>query len=159
MKFADQIHSLIKRFSRNSEGVASIEFAIIVPVLAFGMLGMVDTALAIDSRMQMDSALRAAAESSLSDPGVEVVKKVFDSVKGTVTNDGYNENVSKVDASVNVTRYCACPDSINTVHSCNTICTGSKIPYLYYEMTGSGSYTGILLNNLTIERTIQVQLR
>lgn len=159
MKFANPINSLIKRYSRNKDGVASVEFAIILPVLAFGMLGMVDIAIAIDGRMQMDSALRAAAESALSDPGEEVVENVFAGAKETVTNELGSDKKIKVDYDINVTRYCACPGSTSTVHACDATCSGSQIPYLYYEMAGTGSYSGILIPNITIARSIKVQLR
>ncbi len=152
--------TLRRRFAGDEGGLAAVEFALLTPLLAFGFLAMVDVALAINSRMEMDSALRAAAESALADPGEETVSKVFDASKPVYEEQesGSSQGGTSTEFTVVVNRYCSCPSSTAEA-SCHSPCSDKQIPYLYYNLTGTSTYTGIFLEDLQLQRTIKVQLR
>ena len=161
MKFIiKQFATLRRRFGGDEGGLAAVEFALLTPLLAFGFLAMVDVALAINSRMEMDSALRAAAESALADPGEETVSKVFDASKPVYeeVQSGGGQGGTSTEFAIQVNRYCSCPSS-STQASCHSPCSDEQIPYLFYDLTGTSIYSGIFLEDLQLQRTIKVQLR
>ncbi|WP_170984976.1 TadE/TadG family type IV pilus assembly protein [Roseomonas sp. AR75] len=54
---------------RRRAGTASIELALLVPVLAAVLVGMFDWGMAIDQRLRLQSAARAGAQQALRTPG------------------------------------------------------------------------------------------
>ena len=150
--------SHLKQFAQCKNGVASVELSIILPVLAFAFLLMVDVSFAINNRMHLDTALRTAAESAITDPGTDTIEKIFDATKVSVPESSEMTFASSVDFAVDVERYCTCSGSAAKV-SCTTPCADTSIPYLFYELDGTGDYSGIFLPSIPISRRIVVQLR
>ena len=99
-------------------GAAAIEFAVLAPVLVLACLATIDLGLAFNQRMTIDAMVRAGVEPALADPGVD---KVRDIVKGAA-GDGITLTTDSADSfemggsslSVDVTRSCACPESMST---------------------------------------------
>lgn len=55
------------RYGRRS-GVSSVEFALLMPVMLAMLVGLVDWGLAIDQRIQLQTAVRAGAQYALRSP-------------------------------------------------------------------------------------------
>jgi TadE-like protein len=150
--------SPITLFAKCKSGVASVELSIVMPVLVLAFLLMVDVSFAINNRMHLDTAMRTAAESALTDPGTATVEKVFDATKVSSPDSSEISFATSVDFDMDVERYCLCPGSAAHV-SCTNACADTSIPYLFYELDGSGNYSGIFLPSQPISRKIVVQIR
>jgi TadE-like protein len=150
--------SPITLFAKCKSGVASVELSIVLPVLVLAFLLMVDVSFAINNRMHLDTALRTAAESALTDPGTDKLEKVFDATKVSSPEESGITFASSIDFDMDAERYCLCPGSANKV-SCTNACADTSVPYLFYELDGSGNYSGIFLPSLPISRKIVVQIR
>jgi hypothetical protein len=58
-----------------------------------------------------------------------------------------------------VTKTCECPDAPGVSASCDALCTGEVIPYIYYDFLASKSYQGIFVPDFTMETGMKVQVR
>ena len=130
----------------DERGVAAIEFAFVVPVLAFACLAAADCGLAINEKMQLDDSLRAASESAMGDLGEDEVQDVLDAVaSGSLETD--------------VERFCACPEDVNSAVDCDSgTCAGGEDPYLYYRLSGQTEHVTFLLPNIPISASLLVQV-
>ena len=133
-------------------GTASVEFAIIAPVLVLAVLSTADIGLAIHEASEVDQALRNGAEAALSDPGKSRVEAVLAAVDSTGGGQSSTE--------WSVVRYHACPERPDT-HSESPIltCSGSRPSAIYYEIEGVRPYVGIFLSSWDLTRAASVQVR
>lgn len=132
-------------------GSASVEFAIIAPVLVLAVLSTADIGLAIHEAFEIDQALRNGAEAALSDPGEVRVEAVLAAVENT--GAGQSSTTWSVD------RYCACPDAPDTPTGCSTTCGGSRPTAIFYDIEGVRAYPGIFLPARDLARAASVQVR
>lgn len=134
-----------------SSGSATVEFAIIAPVLIMAVLSTADIGFAIHESFEVDQALRNGAETALSDPGEAKVDAVLAAVDAT--------GGGRYTTSWTVERYCACPESTGAQTSCSTTCADSRPTAIFYEITGVRAYPGILLPPRDLTRTASIQVR
>ncbi|MBM9594757.1 TadE/TadG family type IV pilus assembly protein [Roseitranquillus sediminis] len=132
-------------------GSASVEFAIIAPVLVLAVLSTADIGLAVHESFEIDQALRNGAEAALRDPGETRVEAVLAAVDAT----GSGQQVT----TWTVDRFCACPESSGTPTSCSTTCGGSLPTAIFYDIKGVRAYLGILLPARDLTRAASVQVR
>ncbi len=59
----------LQQLKKSEAGVSAIEFALIAPIMAFGLVATADVALAVHERMTIDHVLRAGAQAAMTDPG------------------------------------------------------------------------------------------
>jgi pilus assembly protein CpaE len=144
-----------------------IEFGVLAPVLVFALLTTVDIGLAVHQRMAIDNALRAGAEAAMADLGASKVREIIETVardQFTLSDpdaEGGDFELSEATPlSVNVERFCACPEARATQVSCSTnSCTGSEKSYVYYRLSADKQYNAILLPQLPLDSAVQVQVR
>ncbi|MEX6509118.1 TadE/TadG family type IV pilus assembly protein [Jiella sp. M17.18] len=147
-------------FARSCEGVAAIEFALIVPVLCFALLAMTDIGFAIGERMGMDQALRTGAEIALADPGTG---PVFDAVEASAapqfTVVAAPQTPGADGFSLDVERFYACPETPDTAVAATTTCAGSTPTAAFYELSATKDYSGLTLPSFAIGARLKVQIR
>ena len=134
-----------------TSGSASVEFAIIAPVLVLAVLTTADIGLAIHESFEIDQALRNGAEAALHDPGESRVEAVLAAVDDT--GGGQYSTTWSVD------RYCACPETSGIATSCSTTCGGSRPTAIFYGIEGVRAYPGIILPARDLTRAASVQVR
>jgi Flp pilus assembly pilin Flp len=67
-KSQNTLNSILRRLVRREDGAAAAEFAIIVPVLGFLLVGTVDLANLANTGSVLDAAVRAGADYALANP-------------------------------------------------------------------------------------------
>lgn len=146
---------------KSETGVSAVEFALIAPIFAIGLVATADIALALHQRMAMDHVLRAGAQTAMSDPGKEQVLKVLQS-----TLDG-SADARKVVLGP-VERYCACPEEADVAPAaapaCGTTACANMAPqYVYYHLQAHEDYQPMslpaILPALRLSSSMQVQVR
>ena len=151
----------------DDSGASAIEFGILAPVLVFTLLTTVDIGLAVHERMQIDNALRAGAEAAMSDLGASKVREVVETVAedhftlaGSDGDEGDFEISGTTPLSVQVERFCACPEAKAAKVNCSApICEGPSKPYVYYRLSADKAYDAVLLPKLPLDSAVQVQVR
>lgn len=155
-----EIGNRVAAWLRSEDGVSAVEFALFAPVLFIGLLSAVDIGFALYERMNIDHALRAGAQTAMTDPGEDKVLAVIETTAtknftlSSTTTSSENEPLS-----VSVSRFCACPESPDTAVACLTICAGSAPTSIYYQLTGTKAYESLIIPALSLGRSIQVQVR
>jgi pilus assembly protein CpaE len=156
--------SLRQRFRQlktSEAGVSAVEFALIAPVMAFGLVATADVALALHQRMTIDHVLRAGAQAAMTDPGEAQVLKV---VQSTLAEDAAPE----AGVQTSVKRYCACPEEADVAPADAPACAatgcGSYAPqYVFYRLQASKTYQAMslpeFLPDLALGSSLQVQVR
>lgn len=141
-------------------GVSAVEFALVAPILAFLLLAGVDLGRAISERMAMDHALRAGAQTAVADPGAAAVLEVIERTAETnFTLESEQTDGGDAPVRLTATKFCACPEAVDTAVTCTTVCTGSNPTFIYYRMTGAKTYTGWIMPAFDFDRAMQVQIR
>ncbi len=145
---------------RHEGGVSAIEFAMIAPMFMAALVPMADVGLAAYHRMTMDHVLRAGAQSAMEDPGTERVRTILQITAaenftlGSSTPEG-----RKPVLTLATERYCVCPANIRVKLDCSTICPGSVPTLAFYSLSGSLTYSGMILPAMVFRPEIQVQVR
>jgi Flp pilus assembly protein TadG len=57
---------VLDRLLGETGGAAAVEFAIVAPLLLFGLIAMIDTGVMATTRMEMDRNVRAGAQAAMS---------------------------------------------------------------------------------------------
>lgn len=151
--------ALARKFRRDDKGVAAMEFGLIAPILFFGLLSAIDIGLAVNERMEVNHVLRAGATAAINKSDEDVVLAIMAATASqnmTASTDGQG---AASDLSLTVNQYCACPDATEVEVTCSTICTGDVPTYVYYQLDGSKTYTGMLIPNISFAPSLRVQIR
>ncbi|QRM27646.1 TadE/TadG family type IV pilus assembly protein [Microvirga sp. VF16] len=145
----------------NERGLSAIEFALIVPLFVIGFVMTADIGLAAHQRMTIDHVLRAGAQSAMMDPGASTVQTVLETVAGdTFAIGSSTPSGGKPPLTFTIERYCVCPSNQGAKVLCSTICTGTAPATLaFYSLSGSSTYTGMLIPNLRFSPTLEVEVR
>ncbi len=119
-------------------GASAVEFALIAPVLALGLVATADLGLAIHERMTIDHVLRAGAQAALADPGAAQVQKVL------VSTLAQSPRLASATLPA-VKRYCTCPENADVAPEaapqCGTVtCANAKPQFVYYRLAAAKSY-------------------
>ena len=150
---------------RDERGASAIEFALLAPALVLACMATVDLGVAITQQMTIDHSLRAGAEGAMADLGQPKVREL---VEGTAaqsftiaSTDSTATEISTHNSAltVDVTRYCACPESVSTAVNCSgsSTCAGSAKPYHYYRLAAEKTYDAMLLPDFKLRGAMLVQ--
>lgn len=151
-----------RRISAAESGAASVEFAILAPILCFLLLGAVDLGTAVSQRISMGHLMRSGAQVAMEDPGVADVKAVLKSTASrnfTVADDLPNTIEVGNPMDLAVSRVCACPDQPDVAESCSKVCAGEVPTVIYYKMSAAKKFSGVLMRDLPLQADAQVQVR
>ncbi len=128
---------------------AAVEFALIVPVIAACIIGVINYGLAMFEKMELEGAARAGAQLALASTSDTAA------IKSAVVG---STNLSITTADVTTTEFCECADG-STVTCGNTCSDGSANRY-YFTVTVSEDYALLLVPTtitLTASATVRTQ--
>ncbi|MFN4099537.1 MAG: TadE/TadG family type IV pilus assembly protein [Pararhodobacter sp.] len=143
------------RFRRDETGLAAIEFALIGPVMVFGLLAMADVGLAVRDRMALDHIVRAGAQSAVRTPEVAAVRAALQAA----SVDSMPRPSSAAALTMDVVQECGCPEAPATPVACATTCSDQKATFIFYSLRADTVATGFLLPELPITSRARVQIR
>jgi Flp pilus assembly protein TadG len=155
---SSMIRTRLALWCRDQAGVSAVEFALFAPILFFGLVATVDIGLALYQRMTVDHVLRAGAQSAMADQGKDAVLKVLQ----TTAAKNFTVATQTADPealSLSVDRYCACPENTGLAIACSTTCSGSAPTNIYYRLSATKTYSGIILPQMNFGPSLQVQVR
>jgi pilus assembly protein CpaE len=153
----------LKDLVKSEKGSAAAEFSMFLPIFVFGGLAMGDVGLALHQRMSLDHVVRAGAQVAMADPGED---KVLSALQLTASRNftleaDVNNNISTAGdpVSLNVTRYCSCPDDRSLPVSCSSVCSATTPPFVFYRMSAAKTYNGVFLPAFSMDNELQVEIR
>jgi len=151
---------MLRKFLGDKSGSSAVEFAVGAPVLLIGLIIVTDVGLAVSDRMNLDQSVRSGAEFAMNN--VESETTLEDMVKSAATG-AYGDQLNDIDSSkiptVDVTKTCECPGASGVSVSCDQLCSGDVVPYIYYDFAASKDYQGIFIPNFTMATEMKVQVR
>ena len=145
---------LLRRLARDRRGASAIEFSVIAPIIAAGLLSTVDLGRAINERISLDNLLRVGTRIAMTDPGAGVVRAAIG-----VADDSQSHSNDRSALSLDVLRYCACPDDSASALPCSTTCAGSAPTAIFYRLTSTATFDGMLLPPISIGADSRVRIR
>ena len=150
---------ILRAIIRCNRGTSAVEFALFSPVLIVALVTSVDLGLAEYERMTIDHALRAGAQSAMLDPGTAEVRKIAESAASKNFTISSGNTISAGTLLLDISRYCACPEATTTQVACTTTCTGLAATFIYYRITAGTIYAGMFIPAITLQPSLQVQVR
>lgn len=145
---------VLKRFWAETAGVAAIEFALLAPTLLVMLLASMDLSAVLSEREGLDHVLRSGAQLAMADAGSSAVLAVM---QGAASEQFPQAAVPAV--TLSASRFCACPNAPATSVGCGTICTGNQPTYIFYNMSATKSFSGILFPRFDFAPALQVEVR
>lgn len=130
-----------------TSGLAAVEFALLVPPFALGLLMMADIGLALFEKMRMTQALRTAAQLAITQAPDE--NQLTSAVRASLPS-GWSA------VTVSVSRACECA---STPASCNALCPDNRPPSIFTTVAASKGYAPILVPPFSIAAAIEVRTR
>lgn len=150
----------IRRCIRNDSGVSAIEFALFAPILIFGLLATVDVGLAISERMTMGHILRAGAQGAtghIDAPAVLQIMRTTAASNIAVADAGADGDDRLL--ALKVERLCTCPGQPAVAVDCSTTCSENAPTQIFFALSGTKTYSGLILPRFALSQTLQVQVR
>ncbi len=141
-----KIRPLLSRLKSSNAGVAAVEFAMILPILAVIVVCLPDVSQAVTGVIQMENATRASVQYAMGG-GNDM------SVAQTVGLQAWSFKPS--DAQLTASQSCQCGGGAGT---CGQLCVDGTTPQTYFQVVASGTLGGSTVNfSKTITRTVRVQ--
>jgi hypothetical protein len=141
----------LKAGARSDRGNAVVEFGLIVPVLLIMILGLVDAGRAISANARLGNGVTAGLRYALTD-----AYATNDILAAAMAGSRYADG----EATINVTRFCECPDGSAIVCS-GTCAAGFKRIFVQVDMTRTQptvfSYP-IIGDTVTVSRSGSLQV-
>lgn len=147
-------------FLREEKGVSAVEFALLGPMLIFGLLAMVDLGLALTERMTIGHILRAGAQGATQDAGIASIDNVLRATAAknmTVAKAGTIGDDTTL--GLDVRRICSCAAQPTVAVACSTTCAGETPTQIFYVLSANKTYSGLFLPRLSQAKVLQVQVR
>jgi pilus assembly protein CpaE len=121
---------------RREDGVITIEFALLAPMLAIGTLALGMVALHVNEQADLDHILRAGTHAAIQDMGHP---EVLTRMKEVAQAKGYeiDDSAGRHRLILTSVAGCACPDSLDTTRVCNTACPDGRPALRSYTITAS----------------------
>lgn len=151
---------MVRNVMHNSDGVSAVEFALLAPMLIFSTLAMVDLGLAISERMTIGHILRSGAQSATENVGTTRISQVMRTTAAknmTVVAAGSAGTDTAI--ALSAVRICACASQPSVAVACSTTCTPNAPTQVYYVLSGSKTYDGLILPRFTQSKSLEVQVR
>ncbi len=127
----------LQHLACDRRGVAAVEFAVILPVLAVALMGTIDLGSAIQQALRLEAAARAGAQYAMSTPTDQA--GIESAVRNALT--GWDD-VTVQPAAMS----CVCPGS--GAVSCSSTTCGPAVQR-YVSIVVTRSFSGLLLADLT----------
>lgn len=140
-KISRAFASLVKK----NDGVAAVEFALVLPVLASIAILMPDVSQAVVGVVQMESAAQASVQYAM-EGGTDM---------STAQSIGMQAWTSKPsNAAMTTSEYCLCGASPGT---CGQTCPDGSSPGTYFSVTASGTFGGSVISfQKSVTRAVRI---
>lgn len=118
--------------AQDERGIAAVEFALILPLFALFVVGILDMGSAIHYNMRVQTAAHAGMQYA--------VARGYDSegIQAAVRNA---TNVTGITMPGEPERFCGCPGADGvTASSCGSSCPGGSVAGTYVRITAQGTY-------------------
>lgn len=127
----DALLSRVRQVAHSQSGAAAVEFAIVLPVLAAFVIGIIQYGGMIIAYDQMHDAVSSGA--------VYVMRggSSASTIKSVTVSAWPNP---PADASVSVNQQCLCA---GVASSCSSLCGDGTYPQTFTTISGSGTYSGL----------------
>jgi len=140
----------MKRFFRalkDDRGVAALEFALILPILAALILLGIDGWTRINQTSQMRSAVQTGAR-YYQGGGAD------DNAAAQLALASWNN--APAGATVTAARSCTCGGA---GASCSSLCAGSALPQVYVTLTATGGFSDLMTGPTSLTQSGTVRVR
>lgn len=146
------------RLAACRRGAAAVEFALLIPVIAAGIIGVANYGLVVFDKMEMLSALRAGAQLAVYNR-TNSTSTETDAIKAAVVASA-STGLGLTTAEVNATQSCFCLDLSDNSSSatCGSSCSGGD-PTQYYMTVAITDKTFSLLIAGSIDLSGSVKVR
>jgi len=141
---------MMKRFFRalrDNRGVAAVEFALIVPIMAAMVVAGVDGWMRINQVSQMRSAAQTGAR-YYQGGGAD------DTAAAQLALASWDH--APADATVTAARACSCG---GVGASCSSLCASQDLPQVYVTLTVSGGFSDPMAGVQSLSQTSTVRVR
>lgn len=129
--------SIFWRKMKAISGMASVETALVAPVLIILLIGLFDIGRYVSDRGKMTRAVKAGGHYFMVGGGdVDAAKSIIQTNLSSAFGDRYVSQVT-------VTQYCQCGTA---TYVCNANCSDGNAPNAYFKMTLNADYNGFFLN-------------
>jgi len=153
----------LRSWAKHEDGASAVEFSLFLPVIFFGCVTMGDIGLAVQQRMTLDQVVRAGAQIAMQDPGEEQVMSALKlSASKNFALEGSEDDQRGIvndPVSVDVARYCSCPDDRAAPVSCSSPCVEEMVPFVFYRMSVAKNYDGMITPTFSLARDMEIQVR
>lgn len=130
----------------DQSGASAIEFAILAPLLIFGLLGMADIGLGIGTRMELDRIVRSGAQAAISlNNDAAAIRALV--LASSATQAGLDVEVDKL---------CTCGELAAT---CTALCSDGAAPSVYFGIEAERPYAGILFGERPVVSSTRIKIR
>jgi len=127
---------LLGRFRKNTRGTAAIEFGVLVPLLTLMVVSVVDVALAVYRKVQVENAAQAGVEYAIAH-GFDV-----NAISAAVANA---TNSTAITANPAPAKYCGCANTSGVDSmSCGSVCPGGGVAGTYTTVSAQATYWTIV---------------
>lgn len=146
-----RVLAALRRFARDTDGNAGVEFALLAPVMLMITLATFDLGKAISDRMAMDAAVRNGLQ----------VAMITGSVDETLTimQTTANSELGADQASFQVSQICTCGTVSDTRVACTTVCTGPEPTSVFIQLQGQYSHSSWVLPDINLSPMVYLQKR
>lgn len=147
----------IRAFRHEETGVAATEFALIAPVFALSLVGMIDLGIAVQDRIELNRVIRAGAQVAMA--GEDTLSALESAVVNATVGPSENGDpptAASVDYDLSISRTCECG---GVAGLCSARCDDGAAPSLFYNFIASKSTEPIMLPDFSIQAQISVQVR
>ncbi len=152
--------ALTARLAACRRGAAAVEFALLIPVIAAGIIGVANYGLVVFDKMEMLSALRAGAQLAVFNR-TNSTSTETDAIKAAVVASASTGlGLSTTDTELTATQSCFCLDLSDNSSSatCGSSCSGGD-PTQYYMTVAITNKTFQLLIAGSIDLSSSVKVR
>lgn len=137
---------MLKRFASDRKGIAAIEFAMLLPIMASVIVLTLDVSLHVVNRMRMESAIRSGIQYLMYNG------RDLDQLQSVVETSW---SPAPANAVVTTERYCLC---FEARHTCTVLCSDDSAPESYFGVSTSGTLDGFVVNT-TLQGSEEIRVR
>jgi len=142
---------MVRKFLKSQDGVAAIEFALIIPVLTLMLLALWDLSNYSNEKMRLQQMLRAMTSNVVS--GID--SSAFNSLNDKVIEQFYPDP-SEIKPNVVINDGCFCSGSSV---GCFSLCSDGSVPSRIAKIYANILVSGPLLGDRNAETSLDIQLR
>jgi Flp pilus assembly protein TadG len=141
-----RFQNLLIRFRKAKDGIAAVEFALVLPILAAMALLLPDLSQAAVGVIQMQGAARASVQYAMTG-GTDVAEAKTLGLQAWTSKPG--------DASMTTSETCTCAGAGAT---CGQPCPDGSSPQEYFNVTASGHVGGSFIGfENSVSRSVRIQ--